>query len=147
MGNIRCEMAKKNKEWANYVVKLIFDEWVKGDELSFLRKKKKMEEDVTVKPYIVLDDEVPVGCFLIVNDDIKGHPEYNPNLACVCVQKEYRGRGYSNYILKYSLRELKKMDIDKAYLKTSLKNFYEKVGWKQMNKVSENETIYELEFK
>ena len=143
MGNVKCEKVN-NEVWANYVARLIFDEWVKGDESLFLEKKKKIEGDSTARPYIILDNEVPVGCFLIVNDDIKGYPQYNPNLACVCVEKKYRGRGYSNYILKYSLDELKKMDIDKAYLKTDLKNFYEKVGWIKIDEYRENEKIYEI---
>lgn len=144
MNNVRCENANKKKEWVNYVAKLIFDEWVKEDEASFLKKKKRMEEDVTVKPYIILDNEVPVGCFLIAYNDIKDHPEYNPNLACVCVQKEYRGRGYSNYILKYSVEKLKKMDIEYAYLKTDLKGFYEKVGWEPLNEFYKDEMIYRI---
>lgn len=144
MNNVKYENANKKKEWVNYVAKLIFDEWVKEDEASFLKKKKRMEEDVTVKPYIILDNEVPIGCFLIAYNDIKDHPEYNPNLACVCVQKEYRGRGYSNYILKYSVEELKKMDIEYAYLKTDLKGFYEKVGWEPLNEFYKDEMIYRI---
>lgn len=143
MGNVKCEKVN-NEVWANYVARLIFDEWVKGDETLFLEKKKKIEGNSTVRPYIILDNEVPVGCFLIVNDDIKGYPQYNPNLACVCIQKEYRGKGYSNYILKYSIEELKKLDIQYAYLKTDLKGFYEKVGWDPLNEFCKDEMIYRI---
>lgn len=146
MNNVRCEKVN-NEEWSNYVARLIFDEWVKGDEALFLEKKEKIGRDSSARAYIILDNEVPVGCFLIVNDDIKGYPQYNPNLACVCVEKKYRGKGYSNYILKYSLAELKKMNIDKAYLKTNLKNFYEKVGWREIGEFCENEKIYDIDLK
>ena len=53
---------------------------------------------------------------------------YNPNLACVCVEGKYRGKGYSNYILKYSVEELKSLGVGEAFLKSDLKGFYEKVG-------------------
>lgn len=142
--SVRYERANKKEEWANYVAKLIFDEWMKEDKSSFLEKKKKVEKNGVVKPYIILDNEIPVGCFLIVNDDIKGYPEYNPNLACVCVQKEYRGKGYSNYILKYSVEELKKLNIKYAYLKTDLKGFYEKIGWEPLNEFYKDEMIYRI---
>ena len=142
--SVRCESANDKEEWFDYVIELIFNEWVKGDNALLLEKKKKMLNDELVKPYVILDDNIPVGCFLIAYNDIKDHPEYNPNLACVCVQKEYRGRGYSNYILKYSVEELKKMDIEYAYLKTDLKGFYEKVGWEPLNEFYKDEMIYRI---
>lgn len=147
MKNIRCEKANNNEEWITYVAKLIFDEWIKKDYSHFLEKKKKMEQDANVKPYVILDNDVPIGCFLITYNDIKGYPQYNPNLSCVCVQREHRGKGYGNYILQYSLIELKKMDTYKAYLKTSLVNFYQKVGWKPLNEVCDGERIYEIKLK
>ena len=147
MNNVRYERVNKDSEYLEYVVKLIFNEWVKGDESLFIIKKTKLENDSSVRGYVILDDKTPVGCFLICNDDIKGYPEYNPNLACVCIQKEHRGKGYSNYILKYSLAELRKMDIDKAYLKTNLVNFYEKVGWEPINEFCNDEMIFRINLK
>ena len=144
---VKCENARKKDEWIEYVNLLIFNEWVKGDNSLLINKKNKLINDETIHPFIILDDCVPVGCFLIVNNDIKGCPQYTPNLAGVCVQKEYRGKGYSRYILEYSLDELRKMNIEKAYLKTSLSNFYEKVGWKKMNKFYEDEELYEIRLK
>lgn len=141
---IKCENAKEKSEWIAYVSALIFNEWGKGNDALFIKKKNKMLEDTNIKPYIILDGNTSVGCFVITNNDIKGYPKYNPNLACVCVEDKYRGKGYSRYILKYSLEELRKNNIKEAYLKTDLINFYEKVGWIPLNEYCENEMIYKI---
>ena len=144
MSKVICENAKNKEEWFDYVFNLIFNEWIKGDNNLFVLKKNKMLKDDLVRPYILLDNNVPVGCFLIAYNDIKGYPKYNPNLACVCIENKYRGKGYSNYILKYSIEVLKELGIAVAYLKTNLKGFYEKVGWIPLNEFCGEEMIYKL---
>lgn len=141
---IKCENAKERNRWIDYVCFLISNEWGNGDTEILNSKKQKMINDDDIKPYILLIDEQPIGCFVITKNDIKNNPNYNPNLACVCIENKYRGKGYSKYILNASIEEFKKLNIKKAYLKTSLVGFYEKVGWIPINEYYENEMIYEI---
>lgn len=144
MGNtVKLVDAKTKEVWLDYFVNLMIKEWIK-DSQDILSVKLKIVNDQESKPYVILDNEVPVGIFMIAYNDIKGYPEYNPNLSCVCVEEKYRGRGYSDYILEYSCIEFKKLNIRKAYLKTNLKGFYERKGWIPLNQYCNGEMIYKL---
>lgn len=106
-----------------------------------MSKKKKLAKDEVSKNYAILSDNEPVGCFVICENDIPNAAEYNPNLACVCVDKKHRGNNFGLFILEKSKAELKRLGYKNAYLKTDLKNFYEKVGWYLIDKVGD-EKIY-----
>ena len=86
---------------------------------------------------------------MICKNDIKGYPEYNPNLACVCIAKEFRKQGYSKILMQYANSVIENMQIKKAYLKTDLTNFYEKFGWKFLKEIKIDdkfEKIYKKKF-
>ena len=109
-------------EYFDFALNLIFDEWGDGDLEHLKKKKESLRKDETKKCYVLEIDSRPVGCFVICENDIDGHPEYNPNLACVCIDKKFRGQGYSRILMEESNKVFKKLNIKKAYLKTDLDN-------------------------
>ena len=71
-------------------------------------KKQKLKTNDLGKCFVLIVNNVPVGCFVICDNDIKGYPDYNPNLACVCIARQYRGLGYSKILLNIAIVETNK---------------------------------------
>lgn len=126
--NIKVVSASEDDRYLENCLRLIHNEW--GEGKNFEKMLEKMKNDVSKECFAVLVDDEFVGTFVIRENDIKGRSDLNPNLACVCVDPIFRGKGYGKIILEQSLVAMKERNIKKAYLKTTLKNFYEKVGWK-----------------
>ncbi len=135
---------RNNLKLFNFAIKLIFEEWGDGDINHLTKKKLELKTNYNYKCFVLLVDKNPVGCFVIRNDDIKEYPEFNPNLACVCIDKKYRGLGYSKIMLEEANKVFKKLNITKVYLKTQLNNFYESHGWIYLKDVSINNTLEKI---
>lgn len=138
---IKVELAKKYSDELIYCSRLIFNEWGKGD---FESKLEKIYRDNNAKCYVVYDNNEIVGTFVIRDNDIPNRPDLNPNLACVCVDGRFRGKGYGFVILNESKKVLGELGIKKAYLKTTLENFYEKVGWVYMESFESEEGVEKI---
>ena len=61
------------------------------------------------------------------------------------VKEEYRGKGYSKILNDAILKEAKRRNIKKIYLKTTLKNYYEKFGAIFIKQLKSNENLYRFE--
>lgn len=61
------------------------------------------------------------------------------------VKEEHRGKGYSKILNKAILDEAKRRKFKKIYLKTRLKNYYEKFGAKYIEELENGEKIYYFE--
>ena len=100
--------------------------------------------------YVLKVNSTPVGCCVICKNDIKGYPKLNPNLACVCVDKQFRGKGYSVLLMEKANEIFRSLNLKKAYLKTNLNNFYDKFGWEYVKDIKikgQVEKLYVKNFK
>lgn len=61
------------------------------------------------------------------------------------VKKEYRKHGYSKILNDAILREAKDRGFERVYLKTNLKNYYEKFGAVFIKQLKSNENLYKIE--
>lgn len=143
---IKLINSKDNDVLFNFAVETIFDEWGDGNLAHLETKKQKLKTDDLRKCFVLTVNNVPVGCFVICDNDIKGYPDYNPNLACVCIARQYRGLGYSKILLNTANETFRKLNIKQAYLKTNLNNFYEKFGWRYMKDIKINDCTEKLYF-
>ena len=126
---LRLQEVTTRSKYFDFAIELIFNEWGDGNKEHLKTKKEKVKQKANQKCYVLVKDREPIGCFLICDDDIKGYKQYNPNLACVCILKKFRGQGYSRVLMEKSDKIFKKLKIKKVYLKTNLINFYDKFGW------------------
>ena len=134
---IRTVLLEKGSNELIACLRLIFNEWGKG---SFEDKLEKLKQKAgNDKCYAVYDDDSIVATFVVCENDIPGRSDLNPNLACVCVDGKHRGKGYGNIVLTESKKVFKDLGVKRAYLKTTLKNFYEKVGWTYMESFTSGE--------
>ena len=128
----------EDSKYFDFAIELIFSEWGDGDKTHLEKKKQIAKNDKLTHCYVLEVDGKPVGAFIICVNDIKGYTQYNPNLACVCVDKKFRGLGYSWLLMNYVDVACKELNIDTLYLKTTLKNFYEKFGWEFVEDITIN---------
>ena len=58
------------------------------------------------------------------------------------LKEEFRGKGYSKILNDAILKEAKKRDFKKLYLKTNLINYYEKFGAIYLETLNTGEKLY-----
>ena len=127
------------KEWGNN--NLNSDEF----ENKITRKIEKIKKLFDNKYYcklILLEDSKLIGFISIFPSDGEERKDLFPWYATMYVKKEYRGKGYSRILNDAILEEARKRSIKRLYLKTELKNYYEKFGAKYMGDLNQKEKIY-----
>lgn len=78
-------------------------------------------------------------------DDIE--EDVTPWYATIYVKEEYRGRGYSKILNDAILEESKRLGYDRVYLKSFLKNYYEKFGAQYIKDLKNREKLYYIDLK
>ena len=94
---------------------------------------------------ILLEDNELVGFISIFPNDCDEKPYLSPWYATMYVKEKYRGKGYSKVLNNAILAEAKKRNFQKLYLKSDLKNYYEKFGAKYIEELSNGEKLYYLD--
>lgn len=91
---------------------------------------------------ILLDDDNLIGFISIFPSDDEERKDLFPWYATMYVKKEYRGKGYSKILNAAILEEARKRNFDKLYLKSELKQYYEKFGAQYIEDLKNGETLY-----
>ena len=94
---------------------------------------------------ILLNDERLIGFISIFPNNCDECIDLTPWYATMYVKKEYRGKGYSKILNDAILEESRKTNHKEIFLKTNLKNYYEKFGAKFIKKLSNGEKLYKFE--
>ena len=72
--------------------------------------------------------------------------DLSPWLACVVVNKKYRGQGYGGVLLKY-IKDIIEKNFPTIYLTTEHVGFYEKIGFEFIKIINNNGKNKRLYFK
>ena len=132
------------KEWGNN--NLSKDEF----ENKINKKIQKIKNSFYDKYYcklILVNDKELIGFISIFPTDGNERKDLSPWYATMYVKEQYRGHGYSKILNDAILSEAKKRKIKILYLKTELKNYYEKFGAQYMENLNEKEKIYYFDLK
>ncbi len=143
---------KDNQEYLEEIATLEYNEWADNPSLDhetrLKRKKEKMktklEEDKICKLILLSDDEL-VGFISIFENDCEELPELSPWYSTMYVKEKFRKQGYSKILNDAILNEAKNRSIKTLYLKTELKNYYEKFGAVFVQEINEHEKLYKFE--
>lgn len=136
------EIARLSKlEWAEYKTE---------DELNTKIKEsiKKIKDNLDNPNYcklILLDNNNLVGFISIFETDGDECQDLTPWYATMYVKKEYRGKGYSKILNDAILKEAKQRGFKKIYLKSELKNYYEKFGAQYIKDLKNGEKLYYID--
>jgi len=129
------------------VMDIIYEEWGKFFKTSKEEKISKIKRNIEnnelfPKIYVLKENNIMVGSFTIKEYDLE-NSELSPWLACVIVEKSYRGKGYGNILLKY-IKNVIDRDYEKIHLFTNLDNFYEKINFKHLKNINHNGELNKL---
>ena len=153
---IKIYNLKDKKEYLREVAILEHNEWgdTSKDDIEFesiinnkIQNISKMFENPYFCKLILLDNNSLIGFISIFPTDGDERNDLSPWYATMYVKEEYRGNGYSKILNNEIIKEAKKRNIDKIYLKTELDNYYEKFGAKYMDKLSNGEKLYYIDIK
>ena len=147
---------KDKKEYLNEVATLTQLEWgsttISKEEFNKkIEKKIQKIVDNLENPYycklILLDDDILVGFISIFPSDGEERNDLYPWYATMYVKEEYRGKGYSKLLNKAILEEANNRNFKRLYLKTDLKDYYEKFGAIYFGDLSNGEKLYYIDTK
>ena len=145
---------KDKLEYIKEIAILTQEEWgekgLSTDEFDNKVNKKieKIKSNLDNKLYcklILLDDDKLVGFISMFPYDGEERKELTPWYATMYVKKEYRKNGYSKILNDAILKEAKNRVFSKIYLKSELKNYYEKFGAKYIDTLNNGEKLYYIE--
>ena len=135
------KITKENLTLLNDVMEMIYDEWgltFSSSKEEKLNKTKQsiLENNNFPQIYLLNHNNKNIGSFSILEHELKGST-LSPWLACVTINKKYRGQGYGKILLQY-INEIIEKDFKTIYLTTELINFYEKIGFKLIKIIDNN---------
>ena len=145
-----CDL-KDNISYLREIAILTKKEWGKKelteDEFNerVVKKEEKIKSLLDNKDYcklLLLDDDILVGFISIFPTDGEERQDLTPWYATMYVKEEYRNKGYSKILNDAILKEAKARGYDKIYLKSELKNYYEKFGAKYIEDLENGEKLY-----
>ena len=133
--------------YIDYINKLIH---IQNENLATSRKRKKekicwMFSNKSFCKLILVENNELVGFISIFPEDCEEEKELTPWYATMYVRKEYRNHGYSKILNNAILKEAKDRGFLTLYLKTDLKNYYEKFGAVFIKKLKSGESLYKFE--
>lgn len=147
---------KDKQEHIREVAILTQKEWGKSNlnecefENKIINKIEKIKSLWNEKYYcklILLDENELVGFISIFPSDGDERKDLSPWYATMYVKKKYRGKGYSKILNNAILEEARKRNIKRIYLKTELKNYYEKFGAQYLENLNKKEKLYYFDLK
>lgn len=143
---------KEKKEFLNEVVKLEHEEWAEKPEMDKKERINKKIEKISNMfsnkyfcKLILVDNDELIGFISIFPSDCEEVKDLMPWYATMYVKEKYRKKGYSKILNDAILKEAKSRGIKTLYLKTELKNYYDKFGAIFIRKLNSGESLYKFE--
>ena len=143
---------KDKIEYLDEVANLEYVEWANNKEENkkerIKAKKEKILNSFNNKSFcklILIDNNNLIGFISIFPKDCEEERELTPWYATMYVKERYRNNGYSRILNDAILKEAKNRGFSILYLKTDLKNYYEKFGAIFIKKLKSGEDLYKFE--
>lgn len=150
--DVKVYNIKDKIEYLKEVITLEYNEWAKDKETDYekrieekINKVKNMLNENDFCKLILLKGNTLVGFISIFSKDLEEFSNLTPWYATMYVKKEFRGNGYSRILDKAIKEEAKKRGFKELYLKTDIKDYYEKFGAKYITNINETEKLYKME--
>ncbi|BCB02667.1 GNAT family N-acetyltransferase [Bacillus sp. KH172YL63] len=123
---------ERTSAWFEEAVKTFWGQWGNEDNYPFyydcMFQSCRTDEDLP-RFYIALKDDVIIGTYALLRNDLNSRQDLYPWLGCLYVEKSQRGSGVGPMLMDHGLQEARKKGYHQLYLSTDLDGFYEKYGW------------------
>lgn len=151
MINMQIYNLKDKLEYLDEVACLEYEEWAdkkeENREEKIKNKKEKIKKNFSNNSFcklILLDKDELIGFISMFPNDCNEENNLTPWYATMYVKKEFRKLGYSKILNDAILKEARSRGFSKIYLKTDLKNYYEKFGAIYLRQLNSLESLYEF---
>ena len=125
-----------------------FEEWSDYNRTRY-------EDDLHMTKHSLCKDRIPftfiakykdeaVGMVSIWNSDMKSRQDLTPWLAALYIKKEYRGIGIGTLLQKKCIETVKSLGYKSLYLTSDLENYYERTGWKFLDRAPVNQHLTKI---
>ena len=144
---------KNDSNYLEEYIKLCSLEWgsPKSEEemQNYVNNKEKriITDDKVISILGLIDNDELIGFISLFRYEDDVNEDVTPWYATIYVKKEYRGKGYSKILNDAILEEAEKLGYDKVYLKSFLRNYYEKFGAKYIKDLENKEKLYYINLK
>lgn len=144
---------KEKTEYAKEYFELCSKEWGTNSNSEEFQKKvnDKVEKFLTdqldkiISVLILVKGQELIGFISLFKFDDEERHDLTPWYATMYVKEQYRGHGYSQILNDAILNEAKSLNYNKVYLKSNLKNYYEKFGAKYISTLENGEKLFSIE--
>ena len=149
-GTVEIINIKNNKKYLEEYCKLCYLEWGNSKEIeinNYVEDKinQILTGDKVISILGLVDKDILLGFVSLFKYDGDERRDLTPWYATMYVKEEYRKKGYSKILNDAILKEAKNRDFKKLYLKSELKNYYEKFGAIYMEDLKNGEKLYYIE--
>ena len=140
---------KDKLNYLNEYVKLCYLEWSNKEKPLAEYIEYKIDNikngDKVISILGLVNEEELIGFISLFKYDGDERKDLTPWYATMYVKKEYRGKGYSKLLNQAIIKEAKRLEYDKVYLKSDLINYYEKFGAKRIEQLKNGEILYYID--
>lgn len=132
-------------------IKLCSLEWgtPKSEEelKDYIKRKKESihNDDEVIDILALINGGEMIGFISLFKTDGDERNDLSPWYATMYVKKNYRGNGYSKILNNALIDKAKEMGYKKVYLKSDLKNYYEKFGARYIERLKNNENLFYID--
>ena len=128
-------------EWGH---KRTREEYLKDADAKTL-KLIKGENDKVIFVLGLIDNNELLGFISLYKYDGEERRELTPWYATMYVKENYRGLGYSKLLNDALKSKAKELGYTRLYLKSDLKNYYEKFGAIKFDKLNNGEDLFYMD--
>ncbi len=142
------EIKDKNK-YLNEYIKLCYLQWSNQnktlDEYIEYKINNIKNTSKIISVLGLIDNDILIGFISLYRYDGDEKRDLTPWYATMYVKKEYRKKGYSRILNTAIIDKARKLGYNRVYLKSNLKNYYEKFGAKYVETLNNGEKLYYID--
>lgn len=110
-------------------------------------KLDKIKNSDNVIFVLGLVDKELIGFISLFKNDCSERLDLSPWYATMFVKEKYRSNGYSKILNDALLKEARRLNYDRVYLKSNLINYYEKFGAKVIGELDNGERLFYIDLR
>ena len=141
---------KNNDLYLKEYITLCSKEWgSSNDSISYINTKLNEIKNTNkvIDILALINEEEMIGFISLFNEDDNERNDLSPWYATMYVKDKYRGKNYSKILNDALINRCKELGYKKVYLKSFLKNYYEKFNAKYIETLNNGEKLFYIDLK
>ncbi len=133
-------------QYLREVSEWIWNQWSKNHgytlEDVIYRTKHSLSKNSVPAMYIAVYQEEVIGVVSIWRNDLNSRQDLFPWMSTLFVKEKYRNKGVGKKLQAICINNSRKLGYKNLYLITDHENYYEKMGWKFLEKAPLGDGYY-----